>query len=271
MSTRPHLPPAAPSRVRDLLAGPGALVASIVTLTALAGCFLVDGGSPAGSPPSSRTESAVPGPAAAPGSPDGPVDYRLGVVRDRNVVVVVESRNWIDRTELTLELAVHRAVPGGRGRCGRAVLPCPHPAAEAGGTAYDLSPDPLLTEGDWAQVAGGGPSPVRSPTRPTRLVECISVTPWSGATDFRLSAYLDPERPLGDLTEFVLRFEDAASAAEAVRRIRNQFDDCPRRTAFGDAEVTEHEHHASDGPSWWPVDEAFIGTRAYPGRSVAEG
>jgi hypothetical protein len=248
----------------------GTAVAAVALMAVVAGCGPLDDSSPTSAAPPAQREAAAEGPAPAVGSgAERPVYYQLGIVREGDVVVVVESLDWNDWTELTLDSALHRAVPAHRGRCGHVVRPCARPRAGDGRASFPLAPDPVLTDGDWRRITGGAPSPVRSATRPSRLVDCISLTPWSGASEFRAAAYLDPTRPSGDLSEFVLRFEDAAPAAEAVRRIRNQFDDCPSRTDSGQVEVTEHEHHASDGRSPWPVDEAFVGVRAYAGRPEA--
>jgi hypothetical protein len=96
------------------------VVASMIGLTVAFGC---------GRAPEAQPASPIgPASAAEPSTPAaGPFPYQLGVARDRNVVVVVESTGWTERIEVTLELALQRAIPGGRGRCGDDVLPCPNP------------------------------------------------------------------------------------------------------------------------------------------------
>jgi hypothetical protein len=51
--------------------------------------------------------------------PDGPVlqPYQLGVARDGNIVVLVESTGWGDRTSRTLDVALSRALGNQGGRC----------------------------------------------------------------------------------------------------------------------------------------------------------
>ena len=48
----------------------------------------------------------------------GPFGYQLAAARDDNVVVVIESTGWGDRSIRTLELALARAIPAERARCG---------------------------------------------------------------------------------------------------------------------------------------------------------
>lgn len=57
-------------------------------------------------------------------APDGPVpnQYQLGAARDGNVVVVIESTGWGDRTHRTLEVALNRALGNQGGRCGMSTL-----------------------------------------------------------------------------------------------------------------------------------------------------
>jgi hypothetical protein len=54
------------------------------------------------------------------GGPDGPVanPYQLGAARDGNVVVLIESTGWGDRTTRTLDVALSRALGNQGGRCG---------------------------------------------------------------------------------------------------------------------------------------------------------
>ena len=53
-------------------------------------------------------------------APDGAVPnlYQLGAARDANVVVVIESTGWGDRTHRTLAVALSRALGNQGGRCG---------------------------------------------------------------------------------------------------------------------------------------------------------
>jgi hypothetical protein len=237
-----------------------AVVASILGLTVAVGC-----GRAAEAAPSSAI-----GPAAEPSvSAAGPFPYQLGVARDRNVVVVVESTGWTERTEVALELALQRAIPGGQGRCGDDVLPCPHPASAAPG-AFDLTTDPLLTDADWARITRADDYPVRSGA-PAQLLGCIDVSPGPEATDVRAAAFYAAAYPEGGLNEFVLRYPDEIQAGTAVASLREQFIDCTVGTVPGGVAVHLHEHRASDRDGWWTVDEAFVGDRTSPGRGQITG
>jgi hypothetical protein len=237
-----------------------AVVASILGLTVAVGCGRATEAAPS---------SAI-GPAAEPsGSAAGPFPYQLGVARDRNVVVVVESTGWTERTEVTLELALQRAIPGSQGRCGDDVLPCPNPTSSGPG-AFDLATEPLLTDADWARITRADDYPARSGA-PTQLLGCIDVSPGPQTTDVRAAAYVAAHHPEGALNEFVIRYPDDGSAATAVASLREQFIDCPVGTASGGVAVHLHEHRASDGDGWWTVDEAFVGDRTSPGRGQITG
>jgi hypothetical protein len=237
------------------------VVASILGLTVAVGC-----GRAAEAQPTSPIEPVS---AAAP-SAAGPTPYQLGVARDRNVVVVVESTGWTERTEVALELALQRAIPGGQGRCGDDVLPCPHPTPSAPG-AFDLATDPLLTDADWARITRADDYPTLTGA-PTQLLACIDVSPGPQATDVRAAAYLAPTHPEGSLNEFVLRYPDEAGAGAVVASLREQFIDCTVGTASGGGvSVVLHEHRASDRDGWWTVDEAFVGDRTSPGRGQITG
>lgn len=47
----------------------------------------------------------------------GPFAYQLIAARDRNVVIVIESTGWGERTLHTVQMALMRAIPSERGRC----------------------------------------------------------------------------------------------------------------------------------------------------------
>lgn len=249
---------ARPRRTRPTVSG---VLASVLGLAVTTGC-----GAP-GDARASATATASAGTAES-----GALPYQLGVARERDVVVVIESTGWAQRTEVALELALQRAIPGAEGRCGENVLPCPRPTPSVpgpGGTG--LTADPLLTDADWARVTRGQDQVLRGNTAPGRLVDCVAIAPGTGATDVHATSYEQPARPDAGLSEFVLAYGDEALATDAVARIRAQFLDCPDRTAAGDVRVTLHEHSASDGGSWWTVDEALVGERTFPGREQLTG
>lgn len=56
-------------------------------------------------------------PGHQPALPAEPGLYQVGLVRDGNLVVLLESTGWADRTTVSLELALERAIPAGRGPC----------------------------------------------------------------------------------------------------------------------------------------------------------
>jgi hypothetical protein len=184
--------------------------------------------------------------------------------------VVVESTGWTERTEVTLELALQRAIPGAQGRCGDDVLPCPHPTSAAPG-AFELATDPLLTDADWARITRADDYPFRSGA-PTQLLGCIDVSPGPQATDVHAAAYIAPDYPKGGLNQFVMRYPDDVQAGTVVASLREQFTDCTVGTAsVGGVSVVLHEHRAADGDGWWTVDEAFVGDRTSPGRGQITG
>ncbi|MGY1616580.1 hypothetical protein ACI797_07495 [Geodermatophilus sp. SYSU D00691] len=211
--------------------------------------------------------------AAAPATSDGgPFPYQIGVVRDRNVVVVIESTGWTERAEVALELALQRALPGAQGRCADGVLPCPRPTPSTTGPGpFDLAPDPLLAEADWARIARVANHPVVSGSPPEQLAECLTVLPAPEATEVRAVAFETPTHPDTGLNQYVLRYADDAAATTAVAGLRDQFLACPDRIARGEVAVQLHEHRASDRDGWWTVDEAFVGDRAFPGREPLTG
>jgi hypothetical protein len=211
--------------------------------------------------------AATAGPAESGGLP-----YQLGIARERDVVVVLESTGWAERTEVALELALQRAIPGAEGRCGQNVLPCARPSSPSTGPGGSgLTAAPLLTDADWARITRGQDQVLRGDTDPGQLVDCVAIVPGTGATDVHAISYEQPSRPAAGLTEFVFAYEDVALATDAVARIREQFLDCPDRTAAGDVRVTLHEHSSSDESSWWPVEEALVGERTFPGREQLTG
>ena len=186
--------------------------------------------------------------------PQDPFAYELAVVRDRNVVVVLESTGWTDRTERTLEIALQRAIPSERGRCGTDTGPCPvlkAPSGKSGqATALVLAADPMLGNDDWVTVIGWENFVVRGPARPTRLMQCIAVDRVPPAAEIHAASYLEPARPGVTLNEYVLRYDDETAAADAVATIRSQSNACPDPTLDRSTppEVT----------SWWQVDEVYI-------------
>ena len=200
-------------------------------------------------PTAAPTTASLPSPV-----PQDPFAYELAVVRDRNVVVVLESTGWTERTERTLEIALQRAIPSERGRCGTDTGPCPvlkAPSGESGqATALVLAADPMLGNDDWATVIGHENFVVRGLAPPTRLMECIAVERVAAAAEVHAATYLEPARPGVTLNEYVLRYADEAAAAEAVATIRSQSHACPDPTLarFTPPDVT----------SWWQVDEVYI-------------
>jgi hypothetical protein len=245
-----------PRRTRPAVSG---VLASVLGLAVTTGCA-APGDARASATASTGTAEA------------GALPYQLGVARERGVVVVLESTGWAERTEVALELALQRAIPGAEGRCGENVLPCPRPApSDTGPAGSRLTADPLLTDADWARITRGQDRVVRGDTDPDRLVDCVAIVPGTGATDVHAMSYEQPARPEAGLNGFVFAYPDEALATDAVARIREQFFDCPDRTAAGDVRVTLHEHSSSDGGSWWSVDQALVGERTFPGREQLTG
>jgi hypothetical protein len=237
-----------------------AVVASILGLTAAVGCSPGTEASP-----SSAASAAEPAPDAP-----GPLPYQLGVARDRNVVVVVESTGYTERTEVTLELALQRAIAGAAGRCGAAVLPCPSPTTSGPG-AFDLTTDPMLTDADWARITRADDHPIRSGAPTGQPLACVGHPQGAEATDVHTAAYDAPAYPESRLNETVIRYPDDVQAGAAVASLRSQFIDCTLGTVPAGVEVQLHEHRASDGSGWWTVDEAFVGDRTSPGRGQITG
>jgi hypothetical protein len=249
---------AGPRRTRPAVGG---VVASVLGLAVTIGC------SASGDAQASDAAPTASGPADS-----QPFPYQVGVAREGNVVVVIESTGWAERTEVALELALQRAIPGAEGRCGENVLPCPHPAPSlAGSGPFDLTASPTLTEADWARITRGQDTVVGTDAPPAPLLECVAIVPGAGATSVHARSYDQLGRPGAGLHEFVFAYEDDALATGAVTRIRDQFLDCPDRTAAGKVSVQLHEHSSSDGGTWWLVDQALVGDRTFPGREPLTG
>jgi hypothetical protein len=248
---------------------PGRILAGGALAAVLGLALAVRGGAP------SQTGASVP---AAPQA--GPVDprqtpYQLGVAREGNVVVVIESTGWAKDTERALELALQRAIPGAEGRCGEQVLPCPKPApTDAGSGPFALTAEPTLTDADWARITRGRDQIVNTDEAASGLGTCVSVLPDEIATEAHSRTYEQSTQPAAVLDEYVLRYFDAFRAAGAVARLRQQLEDCAGERAEGRISVQLHEHLRSDGTTWWLVDEVLIGdlfpTRADDAEPAAE-
>jgi hypothetical protein len=227
-----------------------------------------------GGAPSETQPSVAAAPQAGPVDPR-PIPYQLGVAREGNVVVAIESTGWATRTETALELALQRAIPGAEGRCGEQVLPCPNPtAAGLGSGPFALTTQPTLTDSDWARVTRGLGQVVSNNEPPVPLVGCVTVLPDDVATEVHSTSYDQSGRPDAGLHEYVLRYHDDFRAAGAVARLRQQLEDCAGERADGRISVQLHEHLRSDGTTWWLVDEVLIGdlfpTRADDAEPAAE-
>ena len=175
---------------------------------------------------------------AAPSASSGeaaPV-YRLGVLRSHAVVVVLESTGSVDAVGAGLQIAVLRADAG----------------ADGG--------KPALREADVARIAGGRLRPVRTGEPLPPIGNCVSVTPWSGADTFVGGTFADPAEPDVRLTQFVLRFPDAAAAAEGALRVRHQFEDCEAAGPGGPIRARSSERPLASG-----AGEVFVGERVGAG------
>lgn len=67
--------------------------------------------------------------------------YQIGLARDANVIVLLESTGWGDRTTLTLQLAMLRAIPVERDRCAT-VVPSPSALCQKASASTGPSPRP---------------------------------------------------------------------------------------------------------------------------------
>ncbi len=210
-----------------------AAVALGLGLVVIVGCrTATDGHADPPQHPAADASGAMPAPERDTRITGGTPTYRLAVIRSHALVVVLESTSSVDAVEGTIEVAVGRAVEGG------------------------YVSGPVLGAIDPAPVAGGRLRPVRSTEPPRPLGACVSVTPWSGAESFVGLAYEDAIHPEARLSEFVLRYPDAARAAEGALRIRYQFEDCPARGPGGEVHVRTREQRFADG-----TGEVFIGER----------
>jgi hypothetical protein len=93
---------------------------------------------------------------------------------------------------------------------------------------FTLAPDPFLTGVGWAGFWGpGGPTPVvRKDTQPA-VMECVGDVHQLGATEVRSATYVLPGG--GFNNEFVLRYDDEASATSAFADLQSQFARCHRQ------------------------------------------
>jgi hypothetical protein len=209
-------------------------VALVLGLLLLGGCRPATDGEPAApEPPAAEAGSAIPIPdGGEPGVQGRPTTYRLGIIRSHDVVVVLESLGSVDAVGRALEPAIRRALPNG-------------PASPR-----------VLDGADLIPITGIRLRFERTPDAPLPLVDCISVTPWSGADTFLGVAYEDRARPTARLSEFVLRYPSAGEAAAGALRIRHQFEDCPDGGPGGSARVRVLDQRLPDG-----AGEAFMGER----------
>jgi hypothetical protein len=186
-------------------------------------------------PPDRVEAEPMPGPAVRTSSLTGtgtqsdtpPVDevhYVVGVARLGTVVVVVESSGAPMPLDRVLGLALRRPADS-----------------------------PMLADDDWAQIPGALQTR-RTALRPDPLVECISVTPWSGASDFQGMRFARADDVPAAINQFVLRYDDEGQASEEVVRIRNQIDDCSACGAEG--QLRARDLRAGHGGSG--IDEGVV-------------
>lgn len=230
------------------------------------------------SPPpggSTQAETTINPSTAVDTTPLEPASYELGIARDGNVLVVLESSVPAERATWRMELAFQSAVTGQQGRCPDGPGSCRQsPSTSADASAlHDLVADPILTDADLSRFQNLSTRPIGTWTRelpvdspvPT-LTLCRPELTDLGATDLHTAMFVASDEQaeyfapgassIGHLNEFVLRFgsEDAAAAAYAT--LRDDAVNCPSRTNY---EVSLLVMDDSTNPvEGWPIDEAYV-------------
>jgi hypothetical protein len=178
-------------------------------------------------------------------------------VRDRNVVVVLETTGWAERASRTMEFVLRRAVPTERNRCPE-IAPCPD--AQSTGLPepglLELDTDPLMTGADWLTVTEQSVS--RSDSAPTPLVDCLTVDVGPARKVFSAS-YVESPALTPNLNEYVFQLDSVDEATALFARTRALFDACPETGAAGRPRT-----HSDTGPgdpdlsTYMPVDELLV-------------
>lgn len=185
--------PARSGRAAVSLVALGAL-AALVALGTLLALALRPGGGPAGAAPATRPVVGAP---ATPRAGAAVPAYLIGAARVGPAVVVVESAGVPAPVDVVLTAALRRPAD-----------------------------DPVLQDLDWTRLRGGSP-PRRTPLPPEPLVDCVAVSPWSGASAFLGVRFAIPGGSRSVVNQFVLRYPDVRRAEEQMARLRHQIDDCP--------------------------------------------
>lgn len=172
---------------------------------------------------------------------------QLAVVRDRDVVVVIESTGYGDRTPRTLEIALERAIPSERGRCTN-FTGCGNerPRRRPWPGRHTLATDPLLTDADWLDIADGVR---RTGSYPSPLTACVPDPRTPQASESFAAAYAG--QTAHDINEFVLRYPDVKTASRALNSLRHRFMTCPGNDS---ATLLPQEL----GVGGWTADEFFV-------------
>ena len=187
--------------------------------------------------------------------------YHLALLRDRNVVIAVETTGWSDRVERTMEYVEGRAIPSERDRCGADVLPCGPDQIHGGapeGQLLVMGDDPMMTPEDWLTITGQSVVQLETGEVPDQLFDCIAVSAVLPPT-WRVASYSEYVSRQPSLTEFVMQFDSVDAAAAAMDRLRAQIAACQVADGSGRSRMTQEVHPTpAELARYTPIDEFLM-------------